>query len=620
MARADGARLTPRPGQRYSQSMPRPPRSRSEPSGIVRLVGRLFLYSLAGLGLLMVLLVGGGLWLARSHSLPHTPASRTVLTADFNRGITEAPKHGAFGGLQRGSAYSLRDLLDALEKGAADPKVAALVVRLNGADLKIARVQELREAVETFRKSGKPAVLFSESLSSTDDVYLASSFGEVWLQPSGDVGLTGMAVESPFLRGALDQLEIKPEFGARHEYKSAIDTFTEHGLTDANRATLQRILDRWSEQVIGGIAASRGLSAEHVRGLMDRGPLLAEEALAEKLVDHLGYWDQVQQIYDVHDGKGTELVDLRAYLRSGQRPNDHGTKVALIYGVGTVQTEEAEYSPLGGDQVMASDSVAKAIRDAVEDDKVKAILIRIDSPGGSYVASDTIWRAIRQARAAGKPVVASMGHLAASGGYFVAMAADRIVANPGTITGSSGVFSGKLVLRDFWKKFGVNWDEVHVGANALANSTNAPFSETAWRSLNRQLDRIYADFTTKAGEARKLDAQAIDKVARGRIWSGVDAQQVGLVDEIGGFRTALATVRQLANLPADAPIDIDIYPKPKNALAELFEAFQDEQLPMADVFAGLTRLSRATAVLEPVLGELERGRTQGELRERRLGE
>lgn len=594
--------------------MARPPRSRSEHSGIVRLIGRLLLFSLAGLGLLTVVLFAGGLWIVKRHAMPHVPASRIVLTADLNRGITEAPRHGAFGGLQRGGAYPLRDVLDALEKGAADPTVTALVVRLNGADLKIARAQELREAVEAFRKSGKPAVLFSESLSGTDDVYLASSFGEVWLQPSGDVGLTGLAMESPFLRGALDQLEIKPEFGARHEYKSAIDTFTEHGLTDTNRATLQRILDRWSEQVVGGIAASRGLSAEHVRGLMDRGPLLADEALAEKLVDRLGYWDQVQQIYGVHDNSGTDLIDLRSYLRTGNRPNDRGTKVALIYGVGTVQTEEADYSPLGGEQVMASDTVAKAIREAADDDKVKAILLRIDSPGGSYVASDTIWRAVRQARARGKPVVASMGHLAASGGYFVAMAADRIVADPGTVTGSIGVFAGKLVLRDFWKKFGVNWDEVHVGANALANSTNAPFSEAAWRSLNRQLDRIYADFTTKAGEARKLDAEAMDKVARGRIWSGVDAQQVGLVDEIGGFRTALGVVRQLAHLAPDAPLDIDIYPKPKNALAELLEALQDEQLPMADLFAGLIRLNRATALLEPMLGELERSRVQGDLR------
>lgn len=594
--------------------MPRPPRSRSEHSGIFRWIGRLLLFSLAGLGLLTVVLLGGGLWIVQRHAMPQVPADRIVLTADLNRGVTEAPRHGAFGGLQRGGAYPLRDLLDALEKGAADPKVAALVVRLNGADLKIARAQELRDAVETFRKSGKPAVLFSESLAGTDDVYLASSFGEIWLQPSGDVGLTGVAMESPFLRGALDQLEIQPEFGARHEYKSAIDTFTEHGFTDTNRATLQRLLDRWSEQVVRGIASSRNVSAEHVRSLMDRGPLLADEALAEKLVDRLGYWDQVQQIYGVRDERGTDLIDLGSYVRNGKRPNDHGTKVALIYGVGTVQTEEADYSPLGGEPVMASDTVAKAIRDAADDDKVKAILLRIDSPGGSYIASDAIWRAIRQARDQGKPVVASMGHLAASGGYFVAMAADRIVADPGSVTGSIGVFAGKLVLRDFWKKFGVNWDEVHVGANALANSTNAPYSEAAWRSLNRQLDRIYADFTAKAGEARKLDAGAMDKVARGRIWSGVDAQAVGLVDDIGGFRTALGAVRQVAGLAPDAPIDIDVYPRPRSALAELLEALQDERLPMADVFAGLIRLSRATAVLEPVLGELERGRVQGELR------
>lgn len=592
--------------------MPRPPRSRSEPSGVVRLIGRLLLFSLAGLGLLTLLVFGAGLWIAQRHALPHTPSSRVVLTADLNRGITEAAKQG-FSGFQRGGAYALRDILDALEKAAGDPKVAALVVRLNSADLKIARVQEVREAVEAFRKSGKPAVLFAESLAGTDEVYLASSFGEIWLQPSGDVGLTGLAMESPFLRGALDDLEIKVAFGARHEFKSAIESLTERGYTEGNRASLQRILDRWSEQVVGGIAAARGVAPERVRALMDQGPLLAEEALAEKLVDRLGYWDEVQQAYRARDEDDTELQDIKPYLGGGKRPNDHGTKVALIYGTGTVQTEETEFSPLGGEHVMASDTVAKAIRDAAEDDKVKAIVLRIDSPGGSYVASDTIWRAVRQARAKGKPVVASMGHLAASGGYFVAMAADRIVADPGTVTGSIGVFAGKVVLRDFWKKFGVTWDEVHVGANALANSSNAPFSEAGWRTLNRHLDRIYADFTAKAGEARNMDAAAMDKVARGRIWSGVDAKAVGLVDEIGGYRTALAEVRKLSGLKPDAPLDVDVYPKPKSTWTELLEAVQQDRLPLADALASLVRLGHAAAVLDPLLGELTRGRVQGEL-------
>lgn len=594
--------------------MSKAPRTRREPTGLLRLFGRLVLFSLAGLGLVTALGVGTAIWIAQRHALPQPAAGRIVLTADLNRGITEAPKHSALTGMPRGGAYPLRDLLDALEKAAGDAKVAALVVRLNGADLKMARVQELREAVEVFRRSGKPAVLFSESLAGTEEVYLASAFSEIWLQPSGDVGLAGLSMESPFLRGALDNLEIQAQFGARHEFKSAIESLTEHGYTEGNRAILQRILDRWSEQVVGGIAAARRLEPQAVRALMDRGPLLPDEALAARLVDRLGYWDEVQATYGVQDDDTTDLLDIKSYVSRGARPNDTGTKVALIYGVGTVQTEEADFSPLGNETVMASDTIAKAIHDAVENDDVKAILLRIDSPGGSYVASDTMWRAVRQARAAGKPVVASMGHMAASGGYFVAMAADRLVADPGTITGSIGVFAGKLVLRDFWKKLGVTWDEVHVGDNALLDSANAPFSEAGWRVLNKQLDRIYADFTSKAGEARRMDAAAIDKVARGRIWSGVDAKEVGLVDAVGGFRTALGEVRTLLDLPADAPLDLDIYPKPKGALAELLQALQDDSLPMADIATALVRLGRAAEVLEPVLGEIERGRTAGELR------
>lgn len=594
--------------------MSRPPRTRSAPTGLLRLFGRLVLFSLAGLGLITALGTGAAIWIAKRHALPQPAADRIVLTADLNRGITEAPKVSGLTGMPRGGAYPLRDLLDALEKAAGDAKVAALVVRLNGADLKMARVQELREAVEVFRRSGKPAVLFSESLGGTEEVYLASAFGEVWLQPSGEVGLTGLSVESPFVRGALDELEIQAQFGARHEFKSAIESLTERGYTEGNRAILQRILDRWSEQVVGGIAAARGLPPQAVRALMDRGPLLPEEALAARLVDRLGYWDEVQAAYGVLDDHGTDLVDLRSYVARGARPNDTGTKVALIYGVGTVQTEEAEFSPLGNETVMASDTIAKAIHDAVENDDVKAILLRIDSPGGSYVASDTMWRAVRQARAKGKPVVASMGHMAASGGYFVAMAADRLVADPGTITGSIGVFAGKLVLRDFWKKLGVTWDEVHVGDNALLNSPNAPFSASGWQALNKQLDRIYADFTAKAGEARRMDASAMDKVARGRIWSGIDAKEVGLVDAVGGFRTALAELRTLLALPPDAPLDLDLYPKPKGVLAELLQALEDDSLPLADATAALLRLGRVAEVLDPVLGELERGRAQSELR------
>ena len=237
-------------------------------------------------------------------------------------------------------------------------------------------------------------------------------------------------------------------------------------------------------------------------------------------------------------------------------------KVALIYGVGAIQRGDKDTMADGA--VMSAEKTTKAFRDAVKDPSVKAILFRIDSPGGSYTASNSIWREVGNARSAGKPVIVSMGDVAASGGYFAAMAADRIVAQPGTITGSIGVFSGKMVLADFWKKLGVSWDEIHAGQNATMWSSNTPFSATAWDRMNALLDHIYADFTGKAEQGRNIKPDAMDKIARGRIWAGDEALHAGLIDQTGGYATAIGLIRDLARLPAHMPVNLVPFPRPED--------------------------------------------------------
>ncbi|EME68363.1 periplasmic serine protease, partial [Paramagnetospirillum caucaseum] len=289
-------------------------------------------------------------------------------------------------------------------------------------------------------------------------------------------------------------------------------------------------------------------------------PFLASEALAAGLVDRLGYHDQAWEAAAGSGDAAAEELDLGEY--AGLLDHPRGAKVALISGLGAIHRGES-HRGLDGDGDFGARTVAEAFREAVEDDKVKAILFRVDSPGGSYTASDTVHHEVARARAAGKPVVVSMGDFAASGGYFVAMGADRIIAAPGTITGSIGVFTGKVVLDEFWKKLGISWDEMHRGDNAGIWSANQPFSPQAKARIDALLDHIYADFTGKASEGRGIDAARMDSLARGRIWTGADAKESGLVDGLGGWAEALVQLRQVAGLKAGEPLTLVEFPRPR---------------------------------------------------------
>ncbi|GAA4073522.1 signal peptide peptidase SppA [Nonomuraea soli] len=479
-----------------------------------------------------------------------------VLELDLTEGLTEGPPADPLSAVLSMRKPRLADVLAGLKRARGDSRVKALIVKIGANPLGFATVQELRQAIVQFRAAGKLTVAFSETFgefgNGTVPYYLATAFERVYLQPSGDVGLTGIALEQRFFKNALAKLGVGYEVGQRHEYKTAANTFTQDHMTEAHRESLGRIAESITEQIVAGIADGRRLDPAKVRELIDRGPFIGAEAVDNGLVDRLAYRDEVYEEIKRAAGADSHLLFVSRYIRGPKLPQ-RGDSVALIHGTGMIKTGRSGRSPLGGGGAMGSDTVSAAIRNARRDESIKAVVFRVDSPGGSYVASDTVWREIVLTRKV-KPVIVSMGDLAASGGYFVSMAADVIVAQPGTLTGSIGVFGGKPVLAELLEKIGVNSDLVAEGGNAAMFSTARGFSPEQWDRVNAWLDRIYDDFVGKVAEGRRLSRERAHELARGRVWTGADAREGGLVDEVGGLEDALGIARKRAGLVADAPV------------------------------------------------------------------
>ncbi len=489
-----------------------------------------------------------------------------ILELDLTDGLAESrPADPVSAALSR-RRPAIADIIDGLHRASGDPRVTALIARLGGRPIGLGLVQELRAAVREFAAAGKVTVAWAESFGefSAGNVpyYLATAFDTIYLQPSGDLGLTGIALQRVFLRGALDRLGVDVEVAKRHEYKSAAEQLTETGYSGPAREETERIARSVTEQLARAIEQRRPVPAGTARELINRGPFLAAEALEAGLVDALGYRDEVHASVRRSAGPGATLLYLSRYQRSralAERvralpATSRPPGVALIYATGPIRRGRSGGSPLSA--AMGSDTIAAAIRAAAADARSRAIVLRVNSPGGSYVASDTIWREVVRARAGGTPVVVSMGDVAASGGYFIAMAADAIVAQPATVTGSIGVLTVKPVLASLLGRAGVTTDSITEGDHAAMFSALEPFSEAEWTLVNNWLDHIYADFTGKVAEGRRLSAERVHELARGRVWTGADALERGLVDELGGLDQAAAIARRRAGLPAGAPLRV----------------------------------------------------------------
>jgi len=487
-----------------------------------------------------------------------------ILELDLTEGMAEEPPSDVLSAVLAMRRPRLADVLDGLRRARADDKVHSLVVKIGGRRIGLARVQELHAAVTEFRRSGKTTVAWGETFGEFSPgnaaYYLATAFDRIWLQPSGDVGLTGLSLEQWFYRGALDKLGLEYEVGKRYEYKSAADRLTEEGFTGPAREALEQLASSLTGQLTAAVAERLAVPPAQARELIDNGPYIAEEALERRLVDALGYRDEVYDEVRKSAGPGSHLLYLGRYHRSRslaerarRLPEPAENVVALIHASGPIRRGRSGRGPLSGG-AMGSDTVSAALRTAAADRRVRAIVLRVNSPGGSYVASDTIWREVVRARQAGTPVVVSMGDVAASGGYFIAMAADAIVAQPGTVTGSIGVLTGKPVTASLLERVGITTDSVTEGAHADMFTTTRPFSKEEWSKINSWLDRIYADFTGKVASGRNMTQAQVHEIARGRVWTGADAAANGLVDQLGGLDDAVALARRKAMLPASAPL------------------------------------------------------------------
>ena len=514
---------------------------------------------------------------------------KTVIEIDLDSGAVERIGADPVSRVMRRNAVVVRDVVDALRRAADDPRVVGVVARLGNGGIDVAHAQELRDAVHQFRDSGKSTVAFAEAFGesrrATTDYYLATAFEEIFLQPGGLVSVEGLLARGTFVRGVFDKFGFVPDFEHRKEYKAAKYLLTETAFTEPHREALGVVAQDRFDQIVSGIAVDRGLDDAAVRRLVDSAPLSAAAAREAGLVDHLGYRDEA---YAAAGETGSRHMFHDRYLNKAGRPHRKGRRIALIYGTGSIARGSSRFDPLTGGPSLGADDVAIGFRKAVADDKVEAIVFRVDSPGGSAVASEVVGRELDRARAAGKPVVVSMGNVAGSGGYWVAVGADRIVAQPGTITGSIGVVWGKVANRAAWARFGVTFDEIAFGQNAAFTSSQDVFSDSERAQLTLLVDDIYEGFTAKVAAARGLSSEAVELVAKGRIWTGAQARTRGLVDELGGLERAIALARDLAGIARGKPVQVAVYPR-------------ERRVPFPDVKDGSEPMSATMAVVLDVI-------------------
>ena len=526
------------------------------------------------------------------HRLRQRRTGPLILELDLTEGIAEGPPQDPVSALLTIRRMRLADVLEGLKRAKTDHRVRALVVKVGGGRIGLAKIQEIRGAITDFRQSGKLTVAWSETFGDfvrgNLPYYLATGFDRIYVQPSGTLGLTGVAVEQVFVHNALEKLGIDFQSAKRYEYKSAADPLTETGFTGPAREAAQRLTESVGEQLIAAIADGRHKAPEQARELLGRGPFLAQQALDEGLVDGLHYRDEVYEQVHKEAGLDATLLYLQRYQRThaltdlprrvqSLQKSHHERFVAMIYAHGPIRHGRTGRGP-GPGGGMGSDTVSAALRAAGADERARAVVLRVNSPGGSYTASDVIWREVVRVRAAGKPVVVSMGDVAASGGYFISAPADVIVTQPGTITGSIGVILGKPVLREMFGRAGVNTETVAEAENATMFSSSRPFSDDEWERINVWLDAVYEDFTKKVADGRRLSPDRVHELARGRVWTGADAVANGLADETGGMHDAIAIARRRAGLPDDAPVRV--YPR-LSPLDQLRPAESSEVRPAA---------------------------------------
>ncbi len=541
---------------------------------------------LATVGTLTLLGIGGCAAFLASGSFTTKPLPQNVvLSLDLRDVPSETTSGGLLSGDLLGGKRDIVDTVQLLWQAADDPRVVGMFVEIGDESAGLGRVQELRQAIAHFRGKGKFAVGFAESLGSGgthfSDYYLASALEQIWLQPSGGFAVAGLAIETPFIKDGLERLGVRVEGGRRWEYKSAPDTFTDTAYPPPARENLQQLLDSLYGQFVSDVARERHLEPAKLRQLIDSVPFDSEKARQERLVDRIGYRADAMDEVTTRAGKNRTLTTLADYANDPSRPKPQGDTLALVRISGAIMSGSPTRGPLDDDNLAKSDDVVDALEQAASAKDVKAIVLRIDSPGGTYPAADAIADAVGRARSAGKPVIVSMGDVAASGGYMAAMRGDVIIAQPTTITASIGVFGIWPVATSLLASLGVNVERLSVGTNAGMYSVFQPPTTAQRAAISRQLDEIYADFTRQVSEARKLEGSRLDAAARGRVFSGSDAKKMGLVDELGGLQLALNIAKAKAGIDESRQVELRTYPPE----SDRWQKFVDRLLRLAGIDA-----------------------------------
>ncbi len=522
--------------------------------------------------LIVALGIYGAFWgySAKDMELPGS----MILTFNTGEGLSDHEGAGGISSFFGDGDFSAREAVYAIQQAAEDPRVKAIAMRVDSTDMGIAKIQQLREAITYFRGFGKKTYVFADTFgfeSGGDNAYyLASAFDEIWLQPSGDWGLFGISLETPFLRDFLDKIGIKPSFKAREEYKNAMSFLTNRSYGAEEKKSLQSMIDDLFGQKLSDIAKSREIPIDQLQAAVKNSPIAPDESLRLKLIDKTGYTNNLSEAMRAEQGNRAEFVHLADYAWSA--PQIHGTQVAVVYASGDIMRGGKEpRDQFNWNDGIFADDLVETLNDVAKNPDIKAVIIAINSPGGSYLASDTIWNAIQDMKKSGKPVYAVMSDYAASGGYYIAMATDRIFASPGTITGSIGVIAGKISASELAQKLGIRFDTLQTGENAGMWSMTRDFTPAMEKKLDEFLDRSYGDFLQKAATARGLELSDMRQAAKGRVWTGQQALELGLIDGTGGWVEAEMELRDELELDIGDEISFEIYPKPKSPWNELID-------------------------------------------------
>ncbi|MCA9005726.1 MAG: signal peptide peptidase SppA [Planctomycetaceae bacterium] len=483
---------------------------------------------------------------------------------------------------------SLSKVVSRLEKAAEDKSLTGVVLHFKGTELGWAKLNELRQAIKKVRKNDKKVFAWIES-GMTKDYLIASACDQIVMPESASLILLGLRAEVSFYKNLFDILDIKPDILRVGKYKSAAEPYTRTEMSDAFREEMEALLDNYFGQITSMISESRGMSAEKVEAAINGGPYMAAEAKKLGLIDHIAYEDQLPKLLTGKDSKNDvklikkyakkradtdfsgiagliKLMDLLAGIDSSQRIGS-GPRIAVIYATGAIMSGSSAQGSLLGGNVLGSDTFIKAVEKAADDDQVKAIVVRVDSPGGSALASDLMWRSLEEA---GKPIVVSMGDVAASGGYYISMGAERIFAEPGTLTGSIGVVGGKLAIEGLYKKIGITTSVISRGSNSGTFSPLTGFTESERVAVTGMLNAIYKQFTEKAAAGRKMDYDKLEALARGRVYTGEMALKLGLVDQLGTLDEAIEHARKLGKIEDGAKFEKLILPRPTSPFEQLF--------------------------------------------------